>query len=114
MKIALEYLDEDALITVVEIDEQGGIYTWFPDYSTKEPASGKRIYISLVKEVIDNQDADVHMYQGIGSITHEEGGFAYEYVDGLLDDPLETYQMVMDEFQTNMTKNERKEFHRAN
>lgn len=114
MKIALEYLDEDARIAVTEIDANGEVITWYPDHSSKEPESGKRIYISLVKEVIDSKDSDLHMYQGIGSVTHEEGGFAYEYIEGLLVDPKDTYDMVMDGFQANMTKTERKEFQRAN
>lgn len=114
MKIALEYLDEDAQVVVTEIDEHGDIYTWFPDNSSKEPASGKRIYISLVKEVIDQKDSDLHMYQGIGSITHEEGGFAYEHVGDLLNDPKDTYDMIWQDFQASMSKKERKEFQRAN
>lgn len=110
MKIALEYLDEDARITVTEIAANGEAMTWYPDLSNKEPSSGKRIYISLVKEVIGGPDVDMHMYQGIGSITHEENGFAYEYIEDLLSDPKDTYAMVIDEFKVNMTKAERKEY----
>lgn len=112
-KIALEYLDEEARIAVTEIDVNGEVITWYPDLSTKEPASGKRIYVSLVQEVIDGKDTDMHMYQGIGSITHEDGGFAYEYIEGLLDDPKDTYNMMIDEFQANLTKAERKEYQHA-
>lgn len=112
--IALEYLDEEARIAVTEFAANGQVHTWYPDTSSKEPASGKRIYVSLVNEVIDRKDSNLHMYQGLGYMQHEDDGYAYEYIEDFLGDTKGTYDYLIETFSRNMTAAERKECQRAN
>lgn len=97
LTFALEYMDEEAKMTVTELGPEGIIKTWKPDYSTIDlPPNIVQISVIFPDETIEKEDVTVFQYQRIGDLQHDDADLpAYEHVHELLVGAKKLYQTIL-------------------